>query len=119
MHLAQKCSSFGVKTAGGQITGNKYIPLKVRANDETLIVRWYILEGVTLPHAWILSRTTLKNLGWIDVLLRIDAVNDDSSFANHSHVVVGYEGDAGPWTEHSYPLSSEVIPEVCAKYRPA
>ena len=104
MHLAQRCQKFGVNTAGGLVTCNKFIPLQVFTQSTTYVIRWYVLEELDLPHRWILSRGTLEKLGWTDILVRLDDLNNDTEFTNYHHAVIGYEGDAGPWTDKSYPL---------------
>jgi hypothetical protein len=106
-HLICKCSPFGVNTAGGVVSCNSYIPLKVYVDKSVKIIRWYLLEeGVYLPHKWILSRGSLEKLGWTDIMVRLDSLNDDTEFTNHKHINIGYEGYDGPWLDKSYPLNS-------------
>ena len=67
-------------------------------------MRWYVLDGVQLPHRWILSRGTLKQFGYTDRIVALDELNDDAQLINARDVVQGYEGDDGQWLEKSYPL---------------
>ena len=107
MHLKQKCQSFGVSTAGGRILCNSFIPLAVTVKDQKYMIKWYLLQGAILPHRWILSRETLEKLGFTDIFMELDQLNQDTEFTNHKHVIIGYEGDDGPWLQKSYPLKNQ------------
>ena len=87
MHLAQKCTKFGVRTAGGIVGCCRYIPLYVKSENKKLCVRWYILEGIDLPHKWIFSRRTLGKLNWTDILVKIDDKFNDNSYHN-KHIII-------------------------------
>lgn len=110
-HLVQRCRAFGVQTAGGISECNSFIQLRIKVQRKGQIkeclIKWYILRNVDLPHRWMLSRGSLNKLGWTDVLVELDELNNDVEFKNKTFTHISYSGDAGPWTEKSYPLPSQ------------